>query len=438
MKSGASSLLVWMFVALACVVGIAYLDASRESSAAFDDFAEEQALLARALGVGMSSSSASAIAAAPVSSIEHDPERVVLIARDGSDDLVRADGTMARSGVISEALQQKRPWVRLARPDAAALGLPSRTAVAGFSYVAGSSTHIVVLTSAARERDRELRVQSRLVASIVVGGFLVVAFGLAALRRQRRELELARELAVAETARTRDEQLARASRFAALGAFGTGIAHEISSPLGVIVGRAEQLLPKVEGDPRAKKAVEEIALHAARISQTIRDFSGLARGAPPSLAHVGADVIAYRAREFVAHRFESAGVELRLLVDDPPPHVACDVRLFVHALVNLLLNACDASAEGTAVGLRVSREADTVTFEVLDEGPGIRSEDAARVLEPFFTTKPVGAGSGLGLAIASEIVKHHQGRLIIEPRGPTTKGTRAVLELPALDEEAGR
>ena len=206
----------------------------------------------------------------------------------------------------------------------------------------------------------------------------------------------------------------------------------------MIVGRAEQLLPKVEGDPRAKKAVEDISLHAARISQTIRDFSGLARGEPPSLAHVGADVIAYRAREFVAHRFANAGIELRLLVDEPTPHVACDVRLFVHALVNLLLNACDASKEGSSVGLRVSREAHTVTFEVLDEGPGIRTEDAARVLEPFFTTKPVGAGSGLGLAIAAEIVKHHQGRLIVEPRGPTTKGTRAVLELPALDEGVGQ
>ena len=426
-----------MFVALAGVVGIASFDASRESTAAFHDFAEEQGLLARSLGTGMVVSSSGAIPMAPLHGMEHERERVVFLARDGTDELLRTDGTKEHSSGIRNALRDREPWVRLTRAEAAALGLPARSAVAAFGNVAGTDTHVVVLTSAARERDRELRVQGRLVASILVGGVLVVAFGLAALRRQRHELELARELAVADAARSRDDQLARASRFAALGAFGTGIAHEISSPLGVIVGRAEQLLPKVESDPRAKKAVEDIALHAARISQTIRDFSGLARGEPPSLAHVGADVIVYRAREFVAHRFASAGVELRILVDEPTPSVACDVRLFVHALVNLLLNACDASAEGTSVGLRASREAHTVTFEVLDEGPGIRTEDAARVLEPFFTTKPVGAGSGLGLAIAAEIVKHHQGRLLVEPRGPTTRGTRAVLELPALNEEVG-
>ena len=71
-----------------------------------------------------------------------------------------------------------------------------------------------------------------------------------------------------------------------------------------------------------------------------------------------------------------------------------------------------------------------VAFVVTDDGGGIPSELAARVGEPFFTTKAEGRGTGLGLAITNEIVKHHRGSLGIEPRHDT-HGTRACIEIPA-------
>ncbi len=407
MKDSARALLAWMVLALAIVVGIAYLDARRESDEAFAAFAEEQVSLAAAL------------ATTEVARVEHDGERFVFTVQPGSEELVRPNGATLRSPAVTEGLRSGAPWVRLSRPEAAALGLPMRSAVAAFAPATNGATRIVV-TSAARERDRELRVTTRLVVSILVGGILVFSFGFAALRRQRRELELARELA-----------LARAGRFAALGAFGTGVAHEISSPLAVIVGRAEQLRGKVDDDPRAKRAVDAILENATRIGSTIRDFSDFARGERPSLARVRVDEIVERARQLVAHRYAEAGVTLRILLDEPVATVACDQRLFVHALVNLLLNACDASERGSVVGIHTRTETEHVMIEVLDQGRGIEREDAARILEPFFTTKPPGAGSGLGLAITNEIVKHHQGKLVVEPR-VAERGTRAMIELPAI------
>jgi signal transduction histidine kinase len=66
---------------------------------------------------------------------------------------------------------------------------------------------------------------------------------------------------------------------------------------------------------------------------------------------------------------------------------------------------------------------------VTDEGEGITQADAARAIEPFFTTKPVGQGTGLGLAIANEIASTHRGSLAIGPRTP--RGTRAAITIPA-------
>jgi len=96
------------------------------------------------------------------------------------------------------------------------------------------------------------------------------------------------------------------------------------------------------------------------------------------------------------------------------------------------LNACDACEPGGHVVLSVRGGKERVAFVVIDDGGGIPRELAARVGEPFFTTKAEGRGTGLGLAITNEIVKHHRGTLGIEPRRDS-HGTRACIEIPAID-----
>jgi signal transduction histidine kinase len=74
-----------------------------------------------------------------------------------------------------------------------------------------------------------------------------------------------------------------------------------------------------------------------------------------------------------------------------------------------------------------------VAFVVTDDGAGISADAAARIMDPFFTTKPIGEGSGLGLAIANELVKHHRGTLTVAAR-QGQRGTRACVELPTSSE----
>jgi two-component system, NtrC family, sensor kinase len=443
MKSRPWPLIPSMLLAIAVVTGLAWWDEQREADAALRDLESEQTSVAAGLAASLR---------AHLATVERDGRRVdvgvradelldadrrvgpmavaVFLASPGATRLRAIDGGLLDSGPILTALAAGATALRLTRPQAAAVGLPARTAMAGLAYVdaAGGRWGVVAVTSAARERDREKRALWRLVLGVGMASGLVFFFGGIALRQQRKELGLARELAVAEAQRAGDNALARAQRIATMGTFALGIAHEVATPLGVIVGRSEQLLGRVEGDERTARAARIILEQADRIQQTVRRFLDMARGGPPSLARADPSDVARAAVASVEHRFAEAEVELKADIPATMPVVRCDRDLLEHALVNLLLNACDACHVGQHVALAARADAERVAYVVTDDGAGITQEHAAMATEPFFTTKPEGQGSGLGLAIAAEIVKSHRGELTIAP--DTKRGTRACIEIP--------
>jgi signal transduction histidine kinase len=303
--------------------------------------------------------------------------------------------------------------------------------MAGLAYVdAGQLGRwgVLAVASAARERDREKRAQGRLLLGVLLASGLVLTFGGVALRKQRKELELARELAIADAQRAREEDLVRAERLATMGTFAMGIAHEVSTPLGVIMGRSEQLLGRLQGDERAMRSARAIFDQTERIQQIIRRFLDMARGGPPSLQRADPSDIARAAAASVEHRFANANVSLAADIPSKMPAIQCDRALLEQAIVNLLLNACEACPLGGHVDIAARADTEQVAFVVTDNGVGISAELAARATEPFFTTKADGVGAGLGLAIATEIAKSHRGQLSIAPNG--ARGTRARIEIP--------
>ena len=363
--------------------------------------------------------------------VERADELTVIVSAPNDDSLHSIDGRVLRSPALRDALDRGALAVRLSRPEAAQLGLLARTAMAGLAHVdAGALGRwgVAAVASAARERDREKRALWRLLLGVPVASGLVLLFGGIALRKQGRELALARELAVAEAQRAGEDALVRAQRVATMGTFAMGIAHEVATPLGVIVGRAEQLLGRVQGDDRAAHGAQTILKQADRIQVIVRRFLDMARGGPPSLERVDPSEVVRAAAAAVAHRFAKANVSLTTDIPPEMPLVQCDRALLEHALVNLLLNACDACKPGAHVEVAARAGAQRVAFVVNDDGIGIDAEDAARATEPFFTTKSEGQGVGLGLAIATEIAKSHRGDLTIAPNA--TQGTRACIEIP--------
>jgi two-component system NtrC family sensor kinase len=478
-----------MLAAIAAVTALAWWDEQREAEAALRDLESEQSVLASSLaadlhahlmtvlrdavligehGPGDLADRYSPIVVRPTAAqatVAHDPARLVLsvpidadhtvdlgvtatelldrgqqihadqlvllVAPPNETALLSTDGRVLQSDPLRDGIDRRLTTLRLDRPQAAQVGLPARTSMAGIASVDAGTLgrwSVVAVASAARERDREKRAMWRLVLGVLVASGLVLVFGGAALRRQRKGLELQRELAVAEVQRERNEELMRAERVATMGTFAMGIAHEVATPLGVIVGRAEQLLGRMHDDERAARNAQAILQQADRIQQIIRRFLDMARGGPPELERADPARVVRAAAAAVEHRFSEAGVALTLDIPVTMPLVQCDRSLLEQAIVNLLLNACEACAPGGHVEVTARSDAEQIAFVVTDDGPGISREAAAHATEPFFTTKPQGSGTGLGLAIATEIVKSHRGDLTIGPN--QGRGTRALIEIP--------
>ncbi len=364
---------------------------------------------------------------------------IVLLQPPGTAGFHTTDGRFIAAKEIRDALEQGKPYLRLRPAEAGRLGLPPRTALAGLAHVDGGAAGrwgIAAVASAERERDREFWARWRLILSVATAGGLVLTFGGLAMRNQRKELLLQHRLELADLGGQRDERLERAGRAATMGTLAVGVAHEISTPLGIIAGRAEQLVGKLHGDEWAASSARIILDQTERIHRVIRGLLGLARGDRPTAEPVDPTALVGGAVSLVEHRFAKAGV--RLLTDVAPglSVIHGDPRLLEHAVVNLLLNACDACARGGTVSVSACAgdENRGLAIAVVDDGPGISHVDAGRVLEPFFSTKPSGQGTGIGLAIVQEIVSSHRGSLALEPVMP--HGTRATIKLPSSEDAA--
>ncbi len=439
-----SWLLLSTLLSIGLVLAVAIWSAAREREASLADFSSRQTLLATAVAADFENRLRLQTVALGNGATPLDDERVlellagakrlerprdllVLVARPNASGFLATDRRIIPSTRLRAAIDGGSDAVTIPRDEAAEFGLPRRTAIGGLATIPGGGDwSVVVLASAERMRDRQILEERRLAITVGVVTVVVAAFGFIARRRQRHELDLERTIAVSALEREREAALAKAEKMAALAALSTGIAHELGTPLGVIVARVERVIDLVE-DERATGALEVVLKQVERIQRIVRGCLALARGETPELVRTSPRELAERATALVRHRFEKAGVALECEADAGLPLVACEPALLEQALVNVLLNACEATPRGRAVKLTVSVVERDVLFVVEDEGVGISEDTALRATEPFFSTRHQQGGSGLGLTIAREIVSHHGGRLKLAPR--PEEGTRATIAI---------
>jgi signal transduction histidine kinase len=226
-----------------------------------------------------------------------------------------------------------------------------------------------------------------------------------------KEARLANNLLELERAR---EQLLREERLAAVGRFSSAIAHEIRNPVAMIassIATAKQL----EGEER-EEMFAIAADEANRLSNLTTDFLDYARPRPLNLSEMAVgDVVAYVADASRAHASQK-GVHFEL--DVPEGLTVCtDGTQLQQALMNLLLNAVDASpADGTVLIQVRNNDDGRIHVEVENTGAPITEPALSRIFEPFFTTKP--RGTGLGLAIARNIARAQGGDLVLAGNDP--------------------
>ena len=224
-----------------------------------------------------------------------------------------------------------------------------------------------------------------------------------------------------------ERNLVRAEKLATIGTLSAGIAHEVGTPLGIISGRAEQLLARVpHGDAgdAMRKGLSSILGQVDKVSTTIRQLLDFARSRPVTVEAVSAATAVGAAASLLEHRFRQAKVIVSAEASPSLPLLAADPGQLEQVLVNLMMNACDACSAGGRVLARARPAAEGVLLEVVDDGTGIAPEHLPSVLDPFFTTKKRGQGTGLGLTIAADIIKNHGGTLAIDSspgRGTTVR-----------------
>lgn len=227
---------------------------------------------------------------------------------------------------------------------------------------------------------------------------------------------------------SKDRQLERRSRLAALGRMAAGMAHEIRNPLGGIALYASLLRRQLPDRPDAFQLAERIATGVDRLDTIVQDILTFAGEMKPQKRRVLLSGVVSEVRELVRGRMDSAGTEL-ICVVQPDLECQADPALLVRAVSNLLFNASDA-AGGGQVRLTGSEGSDGIDICVCDSGPGVDVANMDKVFNPFFTTKDV--GTGLGLAIVHRIVDSHGGQVTVANSPPPAGlgGAKFSIRLP--------
>jgi signal transduction histidine kinase len=254
---------------------------------------------------------------------------------------------------------------------------------------------------------------------------------LAALAREFNAM--AQRLAARERElRAQGEELIRSERLAAIGRIAAQITHEIRNPLSSIGLNAEELGERLrDGDSKAAAPLcDAIAGEVDRLAAITEEYLRFARLPKPQLGRADLNEVVTALVEFVRPELDAAGTRTTLELQPGLPAVSADVGQLRQLLLNLVRNAREAMPGGGALRLTTRAEANLVTLEVRDTGPGIAPERLQRIFDPFFTTKE--RGTGLGLALAQEIAQEHGGQLTCT--STLGQGTTFTLRLPASQE----
>jgi signal transduction histidine kinase len=245
---------------------------------------------------------------------------------------------------------------------------------------------------------------------------------------ERKVEERTRELKESQEAMVQQEKMVGIGQLAA------GIAHELNTPLGTIIGYAQMLREDLGPQPQASSHmadVEEIIGQAGRCRDLVKNLLNFSRRSSPEKTDADINEIVRKILSLVGHDFVMKGVRVHLELDSTLPMTRVNENEIAQVLLNLANNAADSMPAGgdLRVSTRYDEASGRISIAVHDTGCGIKESDRTRVFEPFFTTKEVGKGTGLGLSICYKIVEDHFGS--IEFDSVIGKGTTFLVHLPA-------
>ncbi|TKB81420.1 MAG: PAS domain-containing protein [Nitrospira sp.] len=241
-----------------------------------------------------------------------------------------------------------------------------------------------------------------------------------------------------------EERLQRRDRLAAMGEMVGRIAHEIRNPLGSVELFASMLRSDLAEEPQGRAYTEHISSAVQAMDRLLSNLLLYTRPMSPSPDWHPAVTLVRDSLVLAAHATVGLSIDVCNRTAEEVPMLWCDAAQVRQVLLNLVLNAAQATPVGGAVTVTITEERGSngrpagMRMVVADTGSGIDSTLLPRIFDPFFTTRE--EGTGLGLAIVHAVVEGHHGRVevdshvgqgstfsIVLPQGPQTDRAAGVL-----------
>ena len=239
--------------------------------------------------------------------------------------------------------------------------------------------------------------------------------------------ELERRVAERTAAlRASQARVIQQEKMAAFGLLAAGIAHEVGNPLAGISSLI-QMIRRKDSNPYTIEKLELAERQLGRIQRTIREVVDFSRPASTARGRVRPLEVVEEALGIAKYYQRTKD---RAITTDVPPDLGPVRGIRDHltqVLLNLVLNAIDATARGGRIQIEGREDGPTVVLSVEDDGPGVALGDRARLFQPYFTTKP--SGTGLGLFVSRQIVEEMGGTLTF--RSEPGRGATFLVRLPA-------
>ncbi len=210
------------------------------------------------------------------------------------------------------------------------------------------------------------------------------------------------------------EQVQQADRLSTLGTLSASLAHEIRNPL-TSISTFVQMLPVRHGDEGFREKFGRIVgQEIAKLTRLTEQLLSFAKPTNSGRAPIDLYGLCEKVRQLLRYQFSKKGVSLEMQGSDGELVVSANEAELSQVLINILLNALQATPQGGGVTLRCAAVEGQAVVSISDTGCGMNPEQIGRIFDPFFTTKA--DGTGLGLPTCQRVVEQHQGRIEVESR----------------------
>jgi len=226
-----------------------------------------------------------------------------------------------------------------------------------------------------------------------------------------------------------EKKMRESERMAYIGQITTSLSHEIRNPLSAIKMNLQILKKNYQIQGNDQRRIDISTNEVNRLEGILEEVLDFAKPLQLKPVSIAINAIISAALELLDMRFAEAGMDIGTELDPTLPVIRADGEKLVQALINVLLNAMEASQYGSKILIRTtiaSTAPREIAVVIVDEGCGISKSHGAEIFKPFFTTKS--SGTGLGLSNAQRIIAAHGGRIEITSR--RAAGAHVTIVLP--------